>query len=136
MRFPDIPFMKPVFDLILRNPKSPIAGMLDVIPYILDNPRDLNFYNGIILTDAELSVTPPPLDPFKTGISPPDTVSNMVQAAIGDFKAQLETPPFIDGWNNLMKFDEYSTRDYMALVNPKYKDSVNISVYACIKLRN
>jgi hypothetical protein len=124
MRFPDIPFMKPVFDLILRNPKSPIAGMLKVIPYVMDNPNNLSFYNGIIKTDAELG-SPSPLDPFNTGVNPPDTVSNMVQAAIGGFKAKLKEKPFVDGWNFLMEFDEYSTRDYIAFVNPKYADPVN-----------
>jgi len=121
MRFPDIPFMKPVFDLILRNPKSPIAGMLDVIPYVLDNDQNLNFYNGIIKTDAEVAASAS-LDPFDTGVNPPDTVSNMVKAAIGDFKDRLEKE-FDEGWEYLMTFDEYSTRDYMAFVNPKYPDN-------------
>jgi hypothetical protein len=125
MRFPDIPFMKPVFDLILRNKESPIHGMLDVIPYVMDNSNNLNFYNGIIKTDTELGVKPPPLDPFCTGVNPPDTVSNMVQAAIGDFKTRLKTPPFADGWEYLMQFDQFSTRDYIALVNPKYSDAVS-----------
>jgi len=123
MRFPDIPFMKPVFDLILRNPNSPIAGMLDVIPYVMDNPNNLSFYNGIIKTDAELGIAPS-LDPFNTGVNPPDTVSGMVGATLGEFKAKLEVPPFIDGWNFLMQFDEYSTRDYIAFVNPKYSDAL------------
>ena len=55
MRFPDIPFMKPVFDLIM-GPTSPIAGMLTIIPYVMNNPNDLSFYNGIIKTSAELNV--------------------------------------------------------------------------------
>ncbi|KIM75171.1 hypothetical protein PILCRDRAFT_827593 [Piloderma croceum F 1598] len=122
MRFPDIPFMKPVFDLILRNPKSPIHGMLDVIPYVMNNLNNLNFYNGIIKTDGELNGNPPPLDPFNTGVNPPDTVSNMAKAAIGDFKTRLKTPPFAAGWEYLMQFDQFSTRDYIALVNPKYSD--------------
>ena len=131
MRFPKIPFMQPVFDLIVKNKKNPcpsIPGMLTVIPYVMDNPHNLSFYNGIIKTDAELDVKPPPLDPFNTGIDPPGTVSDMVNAAIGDFKAQLETPPFVDGWNDLMKFDEYSTRDYIAFVKPKYNDTVSHSI--------
>jgi monoamine oxidase len=123
MRFPDIPFMKPVFDLIM-GPTSPIAGMLTIIPYVMNNPNDLSFYNGIIKTSAELNVEPPPLDPFNTGVNPPDTVSNMIQAAIGDFKVRLRTPPFANGWNYLMQFEEYSTRDYMALVNPRYSDTL------------
>jgi hypothetical protein len=48
----------------------------------------------------------------------------MVNAAIGEFKTQLKTQPFDDGWKNLMKFDEYSTRDYIDIVNPRYKDQV------------
>jgi hypothetical protein len=125
MRFPDIPFMKPIFDLILRNPRSPIAGMLEIMPYVIDNPNNLNFYNGIIKTNAELQENPPPLDPFKTGIDPPNTVSNMMQAAIGDLKAKFQTPPFDDGWDYLMQFDHYSTRNYIALVKPKYADAVS-----------
>ena len=60
MRFPDkFPFMKLVFDLILRDKNS-----LDtIIPYVMHN---LNYFNDIIETNAELSVEPLPLDAFES----------------------------------------------------------------------
>ena len=38
--------------------------MLTVIPYVIDNHNNLNFFDGIVKTNAELSVEPPPLDVF------------------------------------------------------------------------
>ena len=83
MRFPDIPFMKPVFELILRDKNSLIAGMRTTVPYGLDNPNNLNFFNGIVKTNARLNMKSLPPDAFDTG-GHPDTVSNMIHVAIGD----------------------------------------------------
>ena len=84
MRFPDIPFMKSVFDLILREKNSLVAGIPIIIPYVLDNPNNLNFFNGIVKTNAQLNVKSLPPDAFDTG-GHPDTVSNMIHVAMGDF---------------------------------------------------
>jgi monoamine oxidase len=131
MRFPDIPFMKRVFDLIRDDKNSPIADQLEIIDYVMDNPNNLNFYNGILKTDAELDPDlkpPPPVDPFHTGVNPPDgppnTYSNMIAAALGPFKQAL-VENFDVGWENLMQWDEHSTRDYMAFVmDPPYPDDI------------
>jgi hypothetical protein len=65
MRFPDrFPFMKLVFDLILRDKNSLDTGMLPIIPYVMHNPN--YFFNDIIETNAELSVEPLPLDAFES----------------------------------------------------------------------
>ena len=125
MRFPDIPFMKPVFDLLLKNPNSPIAGMLTINNYVLENPKNFKFYNGIIKTDAELGGKCPPLDPFNTGVNPPNTVSKMMDASIGVFTEKLKEPPFSAGWEYLMGFDEFSTRGYLQLADPKYSTTVS-----------
>ncbi|KAF7971825.1 hypothetical protein HWV62_19829 [Athelia sp. TMB] len=128
MRFPDIPFMKPLFDLIRDNPDSPIAGVLDsqIIPYNLSKDEDISFFNGVIKTSKELNVKPPPLDPFDTNVGAKDTVSNMVSAAIGGLREpfEKETTTFEEAWNNLMQYDQHSTRTYIALVNPKYSDEI------------
>lgn len=128
MRFPDITFMTPVFQLIRDNKNSPIANMLTIIPYVMDNDQNLNYFNGIIKTDAEVRSDPSP-DPFDTGVNPPGTVSQMVNATIGGFKAALITN-FNNGWVNLMNFDEYSMRDYIAFapVGPQYKDHDDVSL--------
>lgn len=126
MRYPDIPFMKRVFDLIRDNLNSPIAGMLNITPYVLSNRSNLNFFNGIIKTDAELDTDPPPLDPFDTGVNPPNTVSNMVEEAIGHF-IEAFRQSFDDGFKYLMEFDRHSTRTYMAFVRPQYSDKVRRS---------
>jgi hypothetical protein len=127
MRFPDIPFMKPVFQLIRDNPNSPIAGKLNVIPYYLSDlsGNDLNFYNGIILNDTQVNNDPSP-DPFHTGVNPPAKYDQMVTEAIGTFKDALKTN-FDIGWDTLMKYDEWSTRDYMAISpeGPHYSDTAS-----------
>ena len=51
-----------LLDLILRDKNSLVAGMLTVIRYVMDNHNNLNFFDGIVKTNAELSVEPPPLD--------------------------------------------------------------------------
>lgn len=120
MRFPKIPFMKRVFDMILPgafpNPKpatSPIAGKFDVIHYVMDNNNNLTQVNGICYTQEQLKTAGN--DPFKMGISP-DTASTMVNAAIGGFKAELRVD-FDKGWKELMTKDGYSTRGYMMTHN-------------------
>lgn len=113
MRFPDIPFMKPVFDLI-RNPKSPIAGAVKLIPYVMDNPNNLNYFNKILKTDAQLKDDPNNRDPFKTRVELRDTTAKLNTKAIGDLKSRLKND-FHEGWKYLKQFDTYSTRAWMSL---------------------
>lgn len=125
MRFPDIPFMKPVFDLI-RDPKSPIAGAkLKLNDYIKDNDNNLNFYNEVLKTDAELAADSSNVDPFDTGFKPRGTTSALTTQAIGDFKTRLKED-FATGWDYLMKHDRYSTRSWMTFGDgTKYTDRVS-----------
>ncbi|GBE84159.1 hypothetical protein SCP_0601370 [Sparassis crispa] len=45
----------------------------------------------------------------------------MKDSAISHFRTLLESY-FGAGWKELMRYDEYSTREYMKFVNPKYSD--------------
>ena len=95
-------------------PDSENAGMHTTISYVMDNPNNLNFFNGIIKTNAELSVNPPLLDAFDTGVNPPDTVSKMIQMATGKFTCKL---PSEDG-RICCSFDQFSTRSFLFWSTP------------------
>ncbi|KAF7972672.1 hypothetical protein HWV62_17218 [Athelia sp. TMB] len=128
MRFPDIPCMKLVFDLIRDNPASPIAGILteDIIECQHSTPEDLSFYNGIVKSAAELSSVPPPLDPFDTKINAPASVTETISLATESLRAPFLQQPvdFPLAWANLMQWDQYSTRAYLTKVNPKCSDAI------------
>jgi hypothetical protein len=116
MRFPKIPFMKRVFDMILpgsfSDPKpatSPIADKFEVINYVMDNENNLTQVNGICYTQTQLKNAGN--DPFNVGMSP-DYASERVDNAIGKFKDEL-LKDFDVGWKELMEQDGYSTRGYM-----------------------
>lgn len=103
MRFPDIPFMTRTFDLFKR------LG-IDTIPYIMSIPKNLNLFNGKLLTNAEIDGK---TDPFETHVPGVDNSSGaMVSSQIDVFKDAL-AKDFETGWKELMQFDEYSTRAYM-----------------------
>lgn len=124
MRFPTIPFMKRVFDLFKKF-KFDTDGTL--IKYILSNPdnTDVRFYNDIAHTTGELATTTE-TDPFKTGVDVKymkQKYTYWIEQKLGPFKDKLRAN-FDDGWKYLQKFDVYSTRAYMSLVEPKYPTQV------------
>ena len=138
MRFPKIPFMKRVFDMILPsafpNPKpaiSPIVDQLDVINYVMDNDNNLSQVNNICYTQAQLKYAGS--DPFKIGISP-DEASIKVKEAIGGFKAALRKD-FDMGWLELMTKDGYSTRNYI-MTQLGYSSWVRVSALHVRTLAN
>ncbi|KDQ59033.1 hypothetical protein JAAARDRAFT_192592 [Jaapia argillacea MUCL 33604] len=109
MRFPQIPFMSPTFNLIQN-----ILG-LKMIPYYLSQPFNLNFFNGIVLTNEALSnaYAAGNPDPFNTGVDLPGGPDVMADNALGTFKQQLKDD-WEKGWDALMAVDQYSTREYMS----------------------
>ncbi|KDQ59031.1 hypothetical protein JAAARDRAFT_154248 [Jaapia argillacea MUCL 33604] len=106
MRFPDIPFMKIVFDLIGNN---------------------INFFNNKALTNDELdeAYKAGNPDPFNTGILLPGGPGAMTDNVFNRFKIPL-ADDFKKGWAELMKYDKYTTREYMTsdFPGPGYPDDV------------
>lgn len=112
MRFPKIPWMNRTFDLFTRL-RLDADGL--VIPYYLSIPQNVNLFNSITLTNQQLDENTTP-DPFKTGLQGLFNSSDaMTDAQIGGFKNALKDD-FAKGWEELMKYDGYSTRGYMTLV--------------------
>ena len=112
MRFPDIPWMKPVMDLFTE------LGLDNVkIPYIMSVDDNINFFNGERLTNAQLQIKgqAKEYDPFRTQIKGiTGTVDEMVKRQIEPFRTALKAD-FDKGWEALMKYDAWSTRGYMHL---------------------
>jgi len=113
MRFPDIDFMQRVFDLFDRLDLKR-DGLL--INYVMSIPNNILFYNGIKMTVSEYQSSNA-ADPFKIGLA--SNAEDYTTGAFGDFKNRL-TSNFDQGWDFLMQYDEYSTRDYMRLVLKTY----------------
>lgn len=113
MRYPDIPFMCRtfrLFDYLKINPDTKT-----LIPYVMSLGQNLNLYNEILLTNDQVSKAGP--DPFQVGLDQP--YSNLIDAKIGPMKAAIANN-FQEGWKELLELDQYSTRGYMGLVDPKY----------------
>ncbi|KAF5659584.1 amino-acid oxidase [Fusarium heterosporum] len=151
MRFPDNPVMKRTFDLFRRlgmekvdfqaNPNAPDGSL---VPYIMTpSPSSTNpwCYNNITVWGARYkdvqtaasSVDPFDVDADKT-ISPellhagPDEV---MKANIHCLRKALKedaekTPPGESGWKKLMKYDTYSTRQYLATAHPDEEPPKNM----------
>ncbi|CAG8667274.1 10294_t:CDS:2, partial [Acaulospora colombiana] len=86
-----------------------------LISYVMSLPQNLNLYNEILLTNDQVSSGGP--DPFKVGLE--QSYSDLINAKIGPMKAAI-AKNFQEGWKELLKLDQYSTRAYMGLVDPKY----------------
>ncbi|EJD46934.1 amine oxidase, partial [Auricularia subglabra TFB-10046 SS5] len=104
MRFSHgVPFMDRVFDLLA------MLG-IETMDYVMSLPQNLNFFNGVLLTNKELEAAGP--DPFRTGVGVGQSVKELVKQQIGGFKDAL-VHDFPAGWEKLMKYDNHSTRSYM-----------------------
>jgi hypothetical protein len=111
MRFPDIPFMKRTLELIT------LLGLDSKrIEYNLDKPENLNLFNGICYSEAELAGMTGNNDPFKTGVPGlTASASAMAKEKLGPFLDALKTN-FVGNWPGILKsHDKYSTRTYMTL---------------------
>ena len=68
-----------LLDLILRVKNCLVTWMLTVIPYVMDNPNNLNFFDAIVKTNAELSLHPWTRSTRGSTL----LVSNIIHVAIG-----------------------------------------------------
>lgn len=149
MRFPEIPFMDRVFGLFtylgLEKDITPDPPLQTLIPYIMSaqdaegNDLNIMFFNNKILTGAQFKAqeVAPLYDPFNTGVDLGNTYGTLINNKIGEFKERLAQGFTPENWDFLMQMDEYSTRSYMALTEPKYDDSVRLLSFrtcACSKM--
>ena len=109
MRFPCIPSMKRAFDLFK------CIGLTEkIIPYEMALKQNLNYFNGIRLTNEAMNLQEP--DPFDTGAE--SITASASAMATEQFK------PFIDalkkdllkGWKMLIKYNRYLICSYITLV--------------------
>ena len=135
MRFPDIPWMKPVMDLFTELELDKVK-----IPYILSTDENLNFFNGKSLTNAgvKISAQEGKYDPFNTKVTGINgTVDDMVTRQIEPFRNALKVD-FDKGFEALMKYDAWSTRGYMRLhgtaPHGSYDDQVRFALTASLTL--
>jgi len=109
--------MKRVFDLFEK-----IGLKKEKIPYVMTLDSNLNYFNGKCLTTKEMKDKR--LDPFETGVEGIfDSTSAMVSLQFEPFKKEIKDSfergnigDCWKGWKKLMKYDGYSTRGYMTLV--------------------
>ncbi|KAG8716210.1 hypothetical protein FRC09_015972 [Ceratobasidium sp. 395] len=126
MRYPDIPFMRRVFDLFET---IEIQNLLR--EYKLSDTRNHMYFNNIRRSNAQSTEI---LDPFKDSVSKggdvpdaflqePDAVTTWIEKVYGKFKKRFAlidlVPPenrrqvFQQAWECLTKYDHLSTRGYM-----------------------
>ncbi|KAK5996863.1 Putative bifunctional amine oxidase [Cladobotryum mycophilum] len=117
MRYPKIPTMNRTFDLFERT-KMPL------IPYILDGgPACPQLFNDRLYV-------PNTEDPYRVSVRnggsvPNDVVDNVegiLNDAFGPYKEEL-AKNFRVGFENLMKVDDYSTREYLRRGGPDGKET-------------
>ncbi|KAK2462137.1 hypothetical protein APHAL10511_005835 [Amanita phalloides] len=135
MRFPKHEFMQRVFHLFQYPPLNTgdiqLGAKLKPFHYTSDN--SFMYFNGIALRRNVIA----PGDPFKTSQLILDTdPSPYIAAGVSSIKADVLKPfatglledikmGMTDGWDHLMKYDEYSYRSYMGIV---YSPSDSIGI--------
>ena len=131
MRLPEIPEQKPVFDLIdYLNGVVDSANSIELIPYILyDEKGDLVFVNGKRGPgDNPMSVAYANAHPEELGFSEAATggmtATLLLQGVIGEILALLEKD-FDKGFAEIVKYDDYSFRSYLAQVVGWSEDRIN-----------
>lgn len=124
MRYPDIPLMASTFRLFQQLG----YGEGTKIPYHLSTDRDIQLFNGFLLSGP----IPRREDPFHVseskGGNVPDRFAlqgyqHWLDEKLDQFKKAL-IKDFDEGWKFLMEHDSYSFRTYMTLAEPKYPNSV------------
>lgn len=145
MRFPDNPIMDRTFDLFerlgftggykrRRDTTSPIPPTVhpDVIPYIMKTGKDIQYFNYIRMTRNDLDpkgVLPPPFDPFKIshankGPVPDkfveDGIDKLTDHKFDYFRDKIKEE-FETGWDELMAYDKWSTRQFLQSAHPEIK---------------
>lgn len=129
MRFPDNPTQKPVMDLF-----DEIGLQKQKIPYIMSIPANLNLFNSVVQSNAqvEAQASDGDFDPFSTGVRQLTAqVDDMVNDQVNRFRDAL-VDDFDKGWKLLMQYDMWSTRGYMTIQGDpkrgKYSDQVCFSL--------
>lgn len=127
MRFPDQPFMKPVMDLF-----DELGLQKAKIPYIMTTDNNINLFNSRLQTNAQVQAKAQAgkFDPFRTRVRGlTGTVTDMVNDQIDHFRKAL-VADFDQGWDELMKFDAWSTRGFMTIAGAPgvgtYNDRVGL----------
>jgi monoamine oxidase len=132
MRLPGIPEQQPVFELIrYLNEKAPDpAERIETIPYVLyDDEGDLVFVNGKFGPDGKpMSVTYAETHPDELGFAAADTggktAAQLLNEVIGPMQRLLEED-FEKGFAEIVKYDDFSFRAYLAQVVGWSEDRIN-----------
>ena len=137
MRFPDIPYMKPVMDLFTELELDGVKS-----PYIMSTSQNINFFNGRRLTNMELQIKTraKEYDPFGTGVQGiTGTVDEMIKRQIEPFRRALKDD-FGNGWKALTNYDAYSMRAFMrqcgTVPHGKYDEQVKFALTASLYSMN
>jgi monoamine oxidase len=131
MRLPQIPEQKPVFDLIDYLNKV-VGGQyrIETIPYVLyDDDGDLVYVNGRRGPDGEpMTVNYANQNPDELGFSKEvtggKTAAELLEGVIGKFLKKLEEN-FDEGFAEIVKYDDYSFRSYLALFEKWPEERIN-----------
>ncbi|KAI2464211.1 FAD/NAD(P)-binding domain-containing protein [Annulohypoxylon bovei var. microspora] len=116
MRFPDIPIMKRTFDLFKLTE-------MKLIPYYLSGPETLDLFNDRF---SDEGISDPHHVSIQNGGSVPDDVVDNVSKILGEafdpYKDKL-VDNFEDGFAELMKVDDLSTREFLKRGGPDGKQT-------------
>lgn len=131
MRLPQIPEQQPVFQLIdYLNERVPSERRIQTIPYVLyDEAGDLVLVNGRRGPDGNpMTVAYANAHPRALGFSDAATDGKQAQvlidSVIGPFLELLERD-FAKGFAEIVKYDDYSFRSYLAQVAGWSEDRIN-----------
>lgn len=131
MRLPEIPEQQPVFELInYLNGVVPAELSIETIPYVLyDDGGDLVFVNGRLGPDGKpMTVAYANQHPTELGFSEEatagQTAAELLQGVIGPFLKLLQQD-FDKGFAEIIKYDDYSFRSYLAQVAGWSEDRIN-----------
>lgn len=126
MRFPDNPTQQPVMDLF-----DEIGLKKQKIPYVMSIPANLNLFNSVVRTNAQIEAqaSSGDFDPFFTRVKKLTAgVDDMVNDQVDRFRKAL-VDDFDKGWELLMQYDMWSTRGYMTIQGDpkpgKYSDQAS-----------
>lgn len=116
MRFPELPWMKSLFELMSHLDITEDNGLL--IEYIMSTDNNHLFYNEKPLTrkKVEDAYQAHEFDPFNTHLSLSDRPGTLIDQQIGPFKTALATD-WATGWKKLKNWDNFSTRTFMSAVD-------------------
>lgn len=132
MRLPEVAEQQPVFELIdyLNDHAPNPADRIETIPYVLyDNQGDLVFVNRQLEPDGEpMTVEYANANPEQLGFPSADTggkpAAQLLAEVIGPLQKLLEED-FEKGFEEIVKYDDYSFRAYLTQVAGWAEDRIN-----------